>query len=84
MTVVLELEPKLEEALRKKASAKGVVLDSYLLDVLAKDVEPTYEEVMAPLWKEFEESGMTEDELDDFMNEIRDEVWREKQAKTKR
>lgn len=85
MSVVVELNPDVEVALKKKAHAKGSRLDEYVAGVLKAHVDlgPSYEEVMAPLWRDFEESGMTEDELDEFMNEIRDEVWQEKRAKRK-
>jgi uncharacterized protein (UPF0332 family) len=81
MSVVLELEPEVEETLKKRAAARGSDFEVYLQCLLKEQANSrSYEEVMAPVWNEFEQSGMSEDELDDFMNEIREEVWQGKKA----
>lgn len=81
MSVVLELEPEVEETLKKRAAARGSDFEVYLQSLLKEQANSrSYEEVMAPVWDEFEQSGMSEDELDDFMNEIREEVWQGKKA----
>jgi hypothetical protein len=38
------------------------------------------EEILAPVRREFEESGMSDEELAGFLTEVRDEVRREKRA----
>jgi hypothetical protein len=43
--------------------------------------EKPFAEIFAPFRRNVEESGMTEDELDNFFNEIREKVWQEKRAK---
>ena len=55
MTVVLDLEPELEEALKKEAAAKGSPVTNYLKSLIQMHVNlgPTYEEIMAPVWKNF-------------------------------
>ena len=82
MTVVLELKPEVEEALQKKANAKGFPLSAYVEELIRKDVDrgPTLDEILAPVRKQFDDSGMTEEELDDFMNEIREKAFRERQS----
>jgi hypothetical protein len=42
------------------------------------------EEILAPLRREFDESGMSEEELVGFLTEVRDEVRREKRARKAR
>jgi len=83
MTVVLELKPEIEEALQKKAKANGFEVNIYLEKLVEKDVEAetekSFAEILAPIHKEFEESGMNEDELTEFLEELREEVWQEKQ-----
>lgn len=80
MSVVVELNPEVEEALKKKADAQGSKLDEYVAGVLKKhiDLGPTYEEIMSPLWKDFEESGMTEEELNQLIERERQALWDEK------
>lgn len=36
---------------------------------------PTIDEILAPIRKQFNESGMTEDELEVLIDEAREEVW---------
>jgi len=42
----------------------------------------TFEELLSPIHKQVKESGITEEELDDLFEEIREEVWQEKQKKS--
>ena len=69
MSVVLELEPEVEETLKKRAAARGSEFKVYLQSLLKeKASERSYEEVMTPVWDAFEKSGMTEDELGELID----------------
>jgi hypothetical protein len=39
------------------------------------------EELLTPVHDEFEKSGMTDEELAALVEEIREEIWQEKQAR---
>jgi hypothetical protein len=47
---------------------------------LTPDVKTALDEILAPVRQEFAESGMTENELDEFMNSVRNSVYQEKTA----
>lgn len=83
MTVVLELKPEIEEALQKKAKAKGFEVNVYLEKLVEKDVEhqKTLDEILAPIRKNFADSGMTEEELDTLIESERQAMWEEKNGK---
>ncbi len=83
MTVVLELKPEIEEALQKKAKANGFEVNVYLEKLIENDVErkKTIDEILAPFRREVEESGITDDELDALVEEVRDEIHQENLAK---
>jgi len=49
-----------------------------LLDEVLR--KPSLDEILGPFRKQVAESGITDDELDTFFEEPRDEVWRERQA----
>jgi hypothetical protein len=61
-----------------------VALASELIEkAVAHAKEKTFAEIAAPFAKSFEESGMTEEELDALIEEARQEVWEEKQRAKK-
>ena len=81
MTVVLELEPEIEEILQEKAKENGFEVNVYVEKLILKDVnrKKTFDEILAPVRKGFEKSGMSEEEALEFFEEVREEVWQEKQ-----
>ena len=83
MSVVLELEPSVEKALKERAASIGFPFNKYVANILTNHVdrEQRYKESMAPLWKAFKESGMTENELDTLIEKERTEIWEEKHGK---
>jgi hypothetical protein len=83
MTLSLELAPDLEQQLQERARATGQDIAQYVLQTLQEKVQrkPTVDELLAPFRKQVEESGMTDEELEAFFEEVRDEVWREKHGK---
>ncbi len=85
MTVVLELNPKIEEALYKKAKDNGFEVNIYLEKLIRKDVEhtETLDEILAPFRREVAESGITDDELDGLVEEVREEIYQENLAKNR-
>lgn len=82
MTVTIDLGPELGEALRKKAAANGSPVNAYVRNLIEQhiDLGPTYEEVMAPVWKKFGDSGMTDEELNELIDRERQEIWNEKHS----
>ena len=80
MTVTLELEPEVESRLEKRAKENGIDVNIYVKKLIEKDVnrEPTIDEILAPFRKSVEESGMTDDELDELFTQARREVRKEK------
>jgi len=70
MSVVLELEPEVEEKLKKRASTRGTGLNEYLVSVLKKhaNISRTLDDILAPARQNFADSGMTEDELAELVD----------------
>lgn len=81
MKVVLELNPEVEQALLERARSTGFDLNDYVEELIRKDVDGVLlDEQLAPVRKQFEESRMTEDELDEFMNGVREKAFRERRS----
>jgi len=83
----------LDERVRQSGSDRT----EYILKLLQRDLletspqshedarphaDMTFEELLSPVHQQVKESGMTGEELDDLFEEIREEVWQEKQKKS--
>lgn len=80
MTVTIQLKPETEKALKKKAADNKCDLNGYLMKIIEKEVSqpPTLDEILEPFRREVEESGITDEEFDAFVDEIREDVYQEK------
>ena len=69
MTLNLELDPDLEAKLRARAVAAGEDPETFALHVLAEKLGAprTFAEILAPSHIAVEESGMTDAELEAFL-----------------
>lgn len=82
MTITIDLPSEVETALRKKALADGKDFQIFILETLkTQALKPSLEEILAPVRQDFEERGMSEDDLNAFIDDLREKVWQEKQQK---
>lgn len=80
MTITIDLPSEVETALQEKASADGKDIQNYIEELLKKQaLRPSLDEILAPVRQDFEESGMNEEDLNDFFDDLRDKVCQEKQ-----
>jgi hypothetical protein len=94
MTITITLAAETEEKLRQRAAASGQTLEAYLQQLVEREARsgngtpapgtaprtsPTFDAILAPVRKGFEESGMTEEELTELFEEAREETWQERQ-----
>ena len=80
-TLTINVSPDVSARLAEKAKSKGQDIVEYVEVLVAEQVRrPTLEEILAPVRQEFAESGMTEDELDEFMYSVRRKMKEEKAA----
>jgi hypothetical protein len=71
-----------EETLRERAKANGEDVASYAARLLTEALStPSVDELLAPFRKQVEESGITDEQLDQLGEELRREVRQEKQAR---
>ncbi len=91
MTITIDLPSEVEEKIRKQASNDGLEVKYYIKTLIKeaserrerimKGSEKSFAEILAPIHKEFEESGLSKDELNEFVDDLREKVWQEKLAK---
>ena len=81
MAITIELSETSEKRLAERAARYGRTPEDFAAKVLNRELDArSLDEVLAPFRQEVAESGMTEEEFGDFIQEIRDEIWEEKHA----
>jgi predicted transcriptional regulator len=83
MTVTIDLPPEVAEALRQHAARTGQDLSAVILQAVQEKMARarTFDEICAPFARAVEATGMADEEFDRFFEEIREEVWQDKQGK---
>jgi hypothetical protein len=78
--LTIDLTPEIKTALERKA--KGQDMKIYIQGIIKKQAfRPSLDESLAPVRAEFEAGGMSEEDLDRFMNPVRNAAFEDKQAK---
>jgi predicted transcriptional regulator len=83
MRVTLDLPPELEKALQQHAARCGQDVSAFVLQAVKEKIAKarTFDEICAPFARAVAATGMTDEEFDRFFEEVREEVWKEKQDK---
>jgi hypothetical protein len=100
MTLSIVLPPEMEKQLRERAAQAGQTVEGFICQLVEREIlgangsqapriippqaGKTFDEIFAPLRREVEESGISDEELDKLLEEAREEVWRERKAKQDR
>jgi hypothetical protein len=82
MTLTLHLSEEDARKLVERAQNSGSDISGYVTRLIERDIHPraSIAEVLAPIRQQFDESGMSDDDLDALVQEAREEVWNDKQA----
>lgn len=69
--------------MKEKAKNQGKDVAEYVGDLIEKDIDrtQTLDEILAPIRKNFADSGMTEEDLDALIESERQAMWEEKNAR---
>jgi hypothetical protein len=79
--LTINITPEARAVLERRAKARGQRIENVVEQLINQQVlHPSLDELLAPVRKGFAETGMSEDELDELLNEVRDEVWQEKHS----
>ncbi len=91
MTVTVDLSPEIEGKIKMQAEKGGVKFEEYIKSLLEEASirreklevlsEKSIDEILAPFRREVEESGISDEEFDDLIEEVREEIYQEKLAK---
>jgi predicted transcriptional regulator len=83
MALTIDLPPDLEKTVRQQAAKKGQDVSAFVVQAVNEKLAKmrSFDEVCAPLTQAITATGISDDELDRFFEEVREEVWQEKQSK---
>jgi hypothetical protein len=85
MTLEITLAPEEEAKLRDKAAAEHIDVLTFAREaVLYRINRPTFTELLAPIDAAVKRSGMTEEEIEENIEQGRNEVWQRRQAEKNR
>jgi len=84
------LPPDVEASATNQAAKDGLPLQDYVASLVREGIERrieverlatlSFSKLLAPVRREFKESGMTEEELESLVEETHEEIWQEKQS----
>jgi hypothetical protein len=84
MTLTINLPKDVGAALEYKAKLTGRDTAEFIEDLVTKEAHsPSLDEILAPFRQQVEESGITDEELDDLFTEARKEVFKAKKERQK-
>ncbi len=77
------LPPGTKETLSEIGKKSGKSAEDYLRTLIETEIlsQKSFSEILAPIRKDFRDSGMTDDELDLLIESERQAMWEEKKAK---
>ena len=87
MSITLNLTPASEQKLRMKANSAGLSVESFIDQMLESGASDTqkpkrsFDDIVEPARRAFEESGMTDDDLKEIAEEALREVRQERRAR---
>lgn len=86
MTITIDLPPEVEESVKTQAAKEGVPLEDYVIALVQEGTqrrnridllaEKPFDEILGPFRRNVEDSGMSDEELDDLFTDARKAVSR--------
>ncbi len=82
ITLTIQVSQNVGAILEETAKNKDKGAAEYVGDLIEKDIDRrrTLDEILAPLRKDYAESGMSEEDLDALIESERQAMWEEKNA----
>jgi len=77
MSITIDLPRKTEKELRRRADRHGQEIGAYVRDLLEREVEFSFEELVRPIHEQSEKLGLTENDIEEMVDTELAEVRRE-------
>jgi hypothetical protein len=82
MTLIIPLPPEVEQKLKDRAAAEGKDAVTFAREALEEKLQgpQTLDEVLSEFRRQVAQSGMSDSQLDEFYDGLRDETWQQRQG----
>jgi hypothetical protein len=78
MTITIDLSVEQQKRFAAKAAQASHELSAYVHQLIDRDLEAeSLDAILAPVRRNFEQSGITDEELSALVEEVREDIWRE-------
>jgi hypothetical protein len=84
MTITIDLPPDVEASVKTQAAKEGLSLEDYVMSLVQEGIkkrdridflaEKSFDEILAPFRRNVEDSGMSDEKLDDLFTRARKSV----------
>ena len=78
MSITVTISPEAQNKLEKRAAVFGLDLKTFVRNLLEKEAAQSLTEVARPIYRQTDESGMSDSELENLLDDTVREVRREK------
>ena len=93
MTITIDLPPDVEASVKTQAAKEGLLLEDYVTSLVQEGTqrrdridflaEKPFDEILTPLRRNVEDSGMGDEELDSLFTDARKEASRARRERTR-
>lgn len=82
MTITIDLNPEQERRLAARAARAGQDVPGYVHHLIDRDIGvESLDTVLAPVRRDFKQSGMTDDDMAALVEEVREDIRREQHGR---
>jgi hypothetical protein len=82
MTINISLSPEQGRRLTERAAQAGQGVAAYVHHLIDRDIKAeSLDAILAPVRGNFEQSGLTDDDLATLVEEVREDIWREQHGR---
>jgi hypothetical protein len=83
MTITISLSPEQDKRLAERAAQAGQEVAVYIHQLIDRDIRAeSLDAILAPVRRNFEQRGMTDDDLAALVEEVREDIWLEKHGRS--
>ena len=82
MTITINLSPEQERRLAERAARAGQDVPAYVHRLIDHDIQAeSLDAIPAAVRRSFEQSGMTDEDLAALVEDVREDIWRERHGR---